>query len=120
MHRGGGLKAAPKSAPVAISRTHIKRVLTVLIVTATSVQYAYRKTKIVIRFVLVAVGNYKRFYGSTRDLERCFETRHYASAGETLFRSAGSHCAFSRARRPSKEAREATHDRSGFRRRSTD
>ena len=43
--RGGGLKAAPKSARRVNSRTHIKQALTVSIVTATFVHYAYRNPR---------------------------------------------------------------------------
>jgi len=58
MPRGGGLRVAQKSVRRVSSRTHIRRVLTVSIVTVTFVHYAYSNRKLMIRFVpLVAVND---------------------------------------------------------------
>ena len=71
MRHGGGLKAVQKFVRCAGSRTHIKQGLTVAIVTANSVQCAYRKPKVTTCFAPLVAANDKRdFYGSTSYLER--------------------------------------------------
>ena len=75
---GGGLRAVQKFVRSVSNRIHIKQALTVSVVTATFVHYAYRNLKPKSRFVPLVVARDKRdFYGSARYLERRNKTRHH-------------------------------------------